>query len=195
MHEPHCKDANLNLQMTLIRSYQCHYAILNTQLMALWLISYMAEGCQHLHWICWVVCRCRNVGTLYLATFEVIMAVTMMITVSWDVAPCNVVDYYHHFRETYYTDLHPWRWRQQVPRPNRTSWMSIYLSYMFLFTWPKCCSSHSQLKQLSFLMSLSYVVTQNFKTLWRKCHWCNNAWNTSQSNPRRLHHPATAIAI
>lgn len=131
------------------------------------LISYVEEGCQHLCWTCWVMWRCRNVGILYLARFEVIMAVTMKNSVFWDVAPFSVVDYYHHFRETFYTDLHPWRWREQVPRPNRTSWMRIHLSYVLLFTWPKCSSSHSQLKTIK--LSHKFVtVTQNSKTLWQK---------------------------
>jgi hypothetical protein len=127
-----CKDASLNLQMTLMMSYQCHYAILTHIVTALWLISYVGEVCQHLHWTCWVVWRCRNVGIWYLARFEVIMAVTMKITVFWDVTRCSVVDYYHHFRETFYIDLHHWRWRQQVPKQNRTSWMRIHLSCVLL---------------------------------------------------------------
>jgi hypothetical protein len=128
-----------------------------------YLISYMGEGCQHLCWLCWVVCRWRNTGTLCLARFEVLMAVTMKITVFWDVTLCSVVDYYHHFRATCCIDLHPWRWRQQVPRPNWTSWMRIRIFYVFLLKWPKCCRPHLQL-ETSFLIRLSNIKFQDIVT-------------------------------
>jgi hypothetical protein len=49
------------------------------------------------HRVDYLCCHFSSVGNSLLARFKVLSAVTMEITVLWDVTPCSLVNNYQHF--------------------------------------------------------------------------------------------------